>query len=46
MSSLYYDFESGEAFFDAPEGAVHGGITDKRQYKITDGRMQYMLEPH
>ena len=44
VSSLYYDFESGEAFFDAPEGAVQGEITGKRQYKITDGRMQYMLE--
>lgn len=44
VSSLYYDFESGEAFFDAPEGAVHGEITGERQYKITDGRMQYVLE--
>jgi DNA helicase-2/ATP-dependent DNA helicase PcrA len=44
VSSLYYDFESGQAHFEAPEGVVHGEITGKRQYKIIDGRMQYMLE--
>jgi DNA helicase-2/ATP-dependent DNA helicase PcrA len=44
VSSLYYDFESGEASFEAPDGIVHGEITGKRQYKITNGRMQYMLE--
>lgn len=44
MSALYYDFESGEAFFRAPEGTVQGEITGKRQYKIEDGRLQYMLE--
>lgn len=44
VSSLYYDFESGEAFFQAPQGTVHGEITGKRQYKIQDGRLEYMFE--
>lgn len=44
VAALYYDFESGEASFHAPEGATHGEITGKRQYKIEDGNLRYMLE--
>ncbi|MDX8140486.1 MULTISPECIES: HelD family protein [Lentzea] len=44
VSSLYYDFESGDASFAAPKGIVHGEITGKRQYKIQGGRLEYMFE--
>lgn len=44
VSSLYYDFESGEARFEAPEGIVDGEITGKRQYKIQGGRLEYMFD--
>jgi DNA helicase-2/ATP-dependent DNA helicase PcrA len=44
VSSLFYDFESGEAFFETPEGTAHGEITGKRQYKIQGGRLAYMFE--
>lgn len=44
ISSLYYDFESGAAFFDTPEGTTEGDITGKRQYRIEDGQLQYVLE--
>ncbi|RAS64793.1 DNA helicase-2/ATP-dependent DNA helicase PcrA [Lentzea atacamensis] len=44
VSSLYYDFESGEARFEAPKGTVHGEITGKRQYKIQGGRLEFMFE--
>lgn len=44
VSSLYYDFESGPAHFPAPEGTAHGEITGKRQYKISDGRLEFMFE--
>jgi len=44
VSSLYYDFESGEAFFEAPQGIARGEITGKRQYKIQGGRLEYMFE--
>ncbi|MEW1982503.1 3'-5' exonuclease [Citricoccus sp. NPDC079358] len=44
VSSLYYDFESGEAYFQAPEGLAEGEITGKRQYRIEDGQLQYLLE--
>jgi DNA helicase-2/ATP-dependent DNA helicase PcrA len=44
VSSLYYDFETGEAFFDTPKGTTHGDITGKRQYKIQGGRLEYMFD--
>jgi DNA helicase-2/ATP-dependent DNA helicase PcrA len=44
VSSLYYDFESGPASFEAPRGTVDGEITGKRQYKIKDGRLEYLFE--
>ncbi|MEV6958656.1 UvrD-helicase domain-containing protein [Streptomyces sp. NPDC051207] len=44
VSSLYYDFELGEAHFEAPTGTVHGTITGKRQYKIAGDRLEYMFD--
>ncbi|MCC9710636.1 AAA family ATPase [Streptomyces sp. MNU76] len=44
VSSLYYDFESGAAHFEAPSGTVHGTITGKRQYKIAGDRLEYMFD--
>ncbi|WP_072815697.1 HelD family protein [Rhodococcus zopfii] len=44
VSGLYYDFETGAAFFDAPAGAVEGEITGKRQYKIQRGHLEYMFD--
>lgn len=44
VSSLFYDFESGEAWFETPAGTAHGEITGKRQYKIQAGRLEYMFE--
>ena len=46
ISSLYYYFELGPAHFSAPSGEVRGEITGKYQYKIADGRMQYMFDSH
>lgn len=44
LSSMYYDFEIGNAFYQAPIGRIEGDITKKRQYKIKDGFMEYMIE--
>ncbi|WP_308122101.1 UvrD-helicase domain-containing protein [Streptomyces sp. TRM70350] len=44
VSSLYYDFELGEAHFEAPTGTVHGTITGKRQYKVAGDRLEYMFD--
>ncbi len=44
VSSLFYDFESGEASFETPGGTAQGEITGKRQYKIQDGHLDFMFE--
>lgn len=44
ISSMYYDFELGEAHYDAPSGKISGEISLKRQYRIRYGKMEYMLE--
>ncbi|WP_342774675.1 HelD family protein [Paenibacillus dokdonensis] len=44
VASLFYDFNVGEAFYQAPMGKVDGDITTKRQYKIKDGILDYVIE--
>jgi len=44
ISSMFYDFELGKAFFTAPIGKIDGDISLKRQYKIRDSTMEYMIE--
>ena len=44
VSSMFYDFELGEASYATPAGDVQGNIELKRQYRIRDGQMEYMLE--
>jgi DNA helicase-2/ATP-dependent DNA helicase PcrA len=44
ISSLFYDYELGEAAYDTPSGTIRGLIDRKRQYKIRDGQMEFMLE--
>lgn len=44
ISSMFYDFELGEAFYKTPSGIVHGTIERKRQYKIRDGRLEFLLD--
>ncbi|MGW9567035.1 HelD family protein [Prescottella equi] len=44
LSSLFYDFEAGAAYFESPSGTIHGEITGKRQYRIQGGRLEYVIE--
>jgi DNA helicase-2/ATP-dependent DNA helicase PcrA len=44
VSSIYYDFEAGDAHFETPTGEVRGRIWAKRQYRIDDERLVYMVE--
>ncbi|WBA43938.1 HelD family protein [Hymenobacter canadensis] len=44
ISSLFYDFELGPASYATPSGTVRGTIELKRQYKIRDGRLEFMLD--
>lgn len=44
VSSIFYDFELGEAWYETPSGRISGEIKLKRQYRIRDGRMEFMIE--
>lgn len=44
VSSMFYDFELGEAHYKTPSGKMTGDISLKRQYKIRDGVMEFMIE--
>ncbi|MGO0881415.1 RNA polymerase recycling motor HelD [Clostridioides difficile] len=44
ISSMFYDYEIGKASYDCPEGLISGEITKKRQYKIKDGKIEYMFD--
>ncbi|WP_270563885.1 RNA polymerase recycling motor HelD [Clostridium beijerinckii] len=44
ISSMFYDYEIGQAEFKCPEGIVKGELTLKRQYKINNGEIEYMFD--
>lgn len=44
ISSMFYDYELGEASYISPAGEVKGDIPLKRQYRIRNGRMEFMIE--
>lgn len=44
VSSLFYDFETGPAHYDAPSGNIPGDLALKRQFRIRDGAMEFMLD--
>ncbi|HTE30368.1 MAG TPA: UvrD-helicase domain-containing protein, partial [Chryseolinea sp.] len=44
VSSMFYDFELGQAWYQTPSGRISGTIELKRQYKIREGVMEFMIE--
>lgn len=44
VSSMFYDFELGDAWYETAAGTVKGVIGLRRQYRIRDGKMEYMIE--
>ncbi len=44
VSGLFYDFDKGEASYQAPGGLMEGEITSKWQYKIRHGKLVYEFE--
>ena len=44
VSSIFYDFEIGSVFYLAPAGKINGVLTLKRQYRIRQTQMEYMIE--
>ncbi len=44
ISSMFYDCQLGLAGYDSPLGEIKGELTRKRQFKISQGQMEYVLE--
>ncbi len=44
IAGMFYDYELGNSEYQCPAGIIHGKITLKRQYKIKNGRMEYMFD--
>lgn len=44
VSSMFYEYEIGEGKYKSPEGIINGKITLKRQYKINNGKIEYMFD--
>ncbi len=44
ISSMFYDFELGRAWYETPSGRISGEIRLKRQYRIREGQMEFMIE--
>jgi DNA helicase-2/ATP-dependent DNA helicase PcrA len=44
VSSLFYDYELGEASYLTPSGQIKGDISVKRQYRIREAKMEFMIE--
>ncbi|GGD79473.1 HelD family protein [Paenibacillus nasutitermitis] len=44
IASLFYDYQVGPAHYTAPEGEIEGKIGLKRQYRIRESKMEYMIE--
>ncbi|WP_461811437.1 HelD family protein [Faecalimonas sp.] len=44
VSSLFYDYDKGNACYQAPAGVLEGEILAKWQYKIKSGEMVYGFE--
>jgi DNA helicase-2/ATP-dependent DNA helicase PcrA len=44
ISTLFYDVETGPAQYVAPGGTMRGEVTLKRQFRIRDGELDFVLE--
>lgn len=44
ISSLFYRYGTGHAFYEAPAGKISGEIKIKRQYEIKDGALEYYFD--
>ena len=44
ICSMFYDFETGDAYYEAPIGIIKGTIKRKRQYTIEDGSLIHVFD--
>jgi DNA helicase-2/ATP-dependent DNA helicase PcrA len=44
ISGIFYDFELGPAHYLCPEGLIEGEVSLKRQFRISQNRLELMLD--
>ena len=44
VSSMFYDFDKGFAYYEAPGGRIEGTLVKKRQLKVRKGQLEYALD--
>lgn len=44
IASIFYGCEIGPARYKAPSGLIGGEVTLKRQYEVTNGKLQYFFD--
>lgn len=44
ICSMFYDFETGPAYYKAPMGIIKGNITRKRQYIIENAELKHIFD--
>ena len=44
ISSMFYDHDTGPAWYVAPDGKIEGEMTLKRQFRIKKGQMDYVAD--
>ncbi|MFN2289477.1 MAG: UvrD-helicase domain-containing protein [Chromatocurvus sp.] len=44
IASMFYDYETGPARYQAPAGEIEGQLTRKRQFRIRDGELEFVIE--
>ncbi|MEX1198625.1 MAG: UvrD-helicase domain-containing protein [Pseudohongiellaceae bacterium] len=44
IASLFYDYENGPVRYEAPAGIVSGELQRKRQMRIRDGELEFVIE--
>ena len=44
ICSLFYDYELGDASYEAPSGIINGNILKKRQYMIEDAKLLHIFD--
>ena len=44
VAGIFYDFELGPASYRCMDGIIEGTVSLKRQYRITEDRLDYMLD--
>lgn len=44
VSSVFYRFGTGKAFYEAPGGRITGEVDLKRQYEINNGKLEYFFD--